>query len=86
MSNFNYSEWYDELWNLANQLRPYYDIDKVKDFAVYVWTKPEDTDRNVFDIYGDRLEIYDFSHNIRNEAKPIIHKIQAKLLENPNNK
>ena len=82
---FNHDEWYNELWNLANKLRPYYDIDKVKDYAVYVWTKPEESDRNVFDIYPDRLEIYDFEHNIKEDAKPIIKQIHRKLRENPNN-
>lgn len=51
---------YDELWALSHELTPWFDIDKVKPYSVYVWTK--DTDRpdfvhgeNVFDIFHDRL-------------------------------
>ena len=36
---FNHDEWYNELWNLANKLRPYYDIDKVNEYTDFVSEK-----------------------------------------------
>jgi hypothetical protein len=82
---------YDELWVLAHELSPWFDIDKVKTYSVYVWTKdsynPEDPNylfgENVFDIHADYLQFYTCTKpwKLPNEAMPIIKKIQAKLKE-----
>lgn len=80
---------YDELWRLAHELEPWFDIDKVKSHAVYVWTKGLDDDsdncfgENVFDIYEDYLQFYQCNRpwNLTNEAMSIIKKIQEKLKE-----
>lgn len=79
---------YDELWNLAHELQPWFDIDKVKTYSVYVWTKDcDDPDcpfgENVFDIYEDYLQFYQCTKpwQLPNEAIPIIKKIQDKLCE-----
>ena len=79
---------YDELWNLAHELTPWFDIDKVKPYAVYVWSKDfDDPDNpfgeNIFDIYHDYLQFYRSSrcYKLPNEAMPIIKKIQEKLKE-----
>ena len=79
-----YDKWYKELVDLANELLPYYDIDKIKDWSVFVWTK--DTDKgegeNVFDINDDDIIYYECfeecnkNHQIIEEAKPIIEEIQ----------
>jgi hypothetical protein len=84
------NEWWNELRDLAHQLEPWFDIDKVKSYGVYVWTKGEDLNdpdypygENVFDIYADRIQFYQCNHvwHLPNEAISIITKIQEKLRE-----
>lgn len=79
---------YDELRKAAYELKPWFDIDKVKTFAVYVWTKetdPDDPDHpfgeNVFDICPNHIQFYrcDNCWRLPNEVIPIITKIQEKL-------
>lgn len=79
----SYYKWYNELWELSRELLPYYDIDKVKDWSVFVWTKDtEETEgENVFDINYNEIVFYDKTHKIIEEAKPIIKKIQDKFDE-----
>ena len=80
---------YKELTEAVDEIRPYYDVDKVKRGSVYIWTKDNpdsfnEDDRwgqNVFDIQEDELVFYAKDHVIIEEAKPIIEKIQAKLRE-----
>lgn len=79
---------YDELWTLAHELNPWFDIDKVKPWSVYVWTKDcDDSDcphgENVFDIYKDHLQFYYCAHawQMSDEAMLVIRKIQDKLRE-----
>lgn len=72
---------YKELVQIADEIRPYYDIDKVKWYSVYIWTKGDDWGENVFDIQKDEIVFYVKDHVIIEEAKPIIKKIQIKLQE-----
>lgn len=77
---------YKELVQIANEIRQYYDIDKVKWHSVYIWTKESEVDdddwgENVFDIQKNEIVFYVKDHVIIEEAKPIIKKIQAKLKE-----
>lgn len=74
---------YEELVEVANKIRPYYDIDKIKPYSVYIWTKSEYNDfgENVFDIESDGIEFYDKEHKIIEDALPIIKEIQLKLNE-----
>lgn len=77
---------YKELVQIANEIRQYYDIDKVKWYSVYIWTKESEVDdddwgENVFDIEENEIVFYVKDHVIIEEAKPIIKKIQAKLKE-----
>lgn len=85
MNDDKYYKLYDELVKVANEILPYYDIDKIKPYSVYIWTKyeevGEDNDTNVFDIMEDEIRFYDKQHIIKDEAKPIIEKIQMKLKE-----
>lgn len=37
-----YYELYEELVEISKEILRYYDIDKIKPFAVYIWTKPYD--------------------------------------------
>ena len=78
-----YHELYEELVSIVNELRPYYDIDKIKPYSVYVWSKEKDDDfgSNIFDIEADDITFYDTSHEIIEDALPIIEKIQYKLKE-----
>lgn len=76
-----YAEFYKELQAAIEPLRAYYDIDKVKTWSVYVWTKGESSSSyNVFDIERDRIVFYDDNHVIPDEVMPIIRNIQSKLL------
>ena len=75
---------YNELVALTDELRPYYDIDKVKSYSVYVWTKDggsSDSGENVFDIQANEILFYNKNHTIIEEAAPLIEKIQNKLKE-----
>lgn len=85
MNDDKYYTLYKELVVISNEILPYYDIDKVKPYSVYIWTKDEevgeDYSSNVFDIMEDEICFYDKQHIIKDEAKPIIEKIQLKLKE-----
>lgn len=79
---------YDELVRAAREIEPYYDIDKIKSYSVYIWTKGnEDADintdeywgSNVFDIQEDRIVFYVEDHIIPKEVMPIIQNIQSKI-------
>lgn len=74
---------YKELVDLANELSPWFDIDKVSWYSVYVWTKDDSTNQNVFDIFSDYLQFYNSTKPWRLpvEALPIIQKIQEKMTE-----
>ena len=84
-----YWQLYRELTEIVDGIRPYYDVDKIKDYSVYIWTKDNpnadsEDDRygqNVFDICEDELIFYVEDHVVIEEAKQIIEKIQAKLRE-----
>ena len=70
---------YNELIEITKELEPYYTIDKIKSFGVYVLAKDENV-CNVFDIYPNGITYYE-KHDIPQEAMPIINKIQDKLKE-----
>ena len=54
---------YNELVQTTKQLEHYYDIDKIKPYAVYVWTTGE-YGENVFDILADKVGYYVNNHKI----------------------
>lgn len=73
---------YEELVEISHKIRPYYDVDKVKSYSVYIWTKGDlDNSENVFDIMPNEIVFYVKDHEIIEEAMPIIEEIQAKLRE-----
>lgn len=74
-----YSKLYDELCRISKEILPYYDVDKIKSYSVYIWTKG-DNGQNVFDIQTDKV-VYYADHVIYKGAESIIAKIQAKLKE-----
>jgi len=70
----------DEIRDICNnKLSNIYDVDKIKDYAVYVWTKGEGGN-NVFDIQADMIVYYE-DHDILEGSMPIILEIQKKLFE-----
>lgn len=71
---------FDKLFKIAHEIEPWYTVDKVKDYAVYIWTKDTDNDfrKNVFDIEADNIVFYT-DHNIIPEALPTIWRIQKQL-------
>lgn len=71
---------YNELEQISKEMLPYYDVDKVKSYSVYIWTKGE-YGRNVFDIIAGEIIFYVKNHVIIEEAKLIVEKIQLKLKE-----
>ena len=77
--------WYEHMRELVEQLRPWYDIDKIKPWGVYMWTKDsseyELDGENVFDIYANEVAMYNEEHVIPDEAWPIIREIQGWLKE-----
>lgn len=76
-----YNKLYDELKEISEEIKEWYDIDKIKDHAVYIWTKDEESGENVFDINSHEIVMFNEDHIIIEEAKPIINKIQLKLRE-----
>lgn len=75
---------YEELVSVSDEIHPYYDIDKVKWYSVYIWSKENEDNEygeNVFDVQEDEIVFYTKDHVVIEEAKPIIKKIQAKLKE-----
>ena len=83
MSEKEFDEYYNSLCEIASEILPYYDIDKTKTYAVYIWNKADSLDDqwNVFDIYSNEIVMYDKDHKIIEQAKPIIKKKQDKLKE-----
>lgn len=71
---------FDKLFKITHEIEPWYSVDKVKDYAVYIWTKDTDEDfgKNVFDIKADSIVFYT-DHNIIPEAFPAIQHIQEQL-------
>lgn len=79
MTDEEFCDWYFEtLREKADKLRPYYDIDKVKAYGVYVWSKEDENgdQENVFDICDDEIIFWTDDHTIIEEAKPIVDDIQ----------
>ena len=83
-------EFYMELHKAVDEIRPYYDIDKIKPYSVYIWSKVSEEDyqsddnfygENVFDIIKDKIVFYNKDHKIPDEVMPIIRNIQSKLME-----
>ena len=74
---------YEELLEVSKELLTYYDIDKIKTYSVYVWSKEEldDFGENLFDIGANEIVFYNKEHKIIKDALPIIEKIQCKLQE-----
>lgn len=82
-----------ELVSVSNEMRQWYDIDKIKCYSVYIWSKETDTycGDNIFDIQADEIVCYSYwssgEHKcfdeslIVEEAKPVIKRIQEKLRE-----
>lgn len=73
-----YDLYYQLLCEKVDKLRPYYDIDKIKSYGVFVWNKAENIEDqdNIFDIYADGICFYTEDRTIIEEAKPIIEDIQ----------
>lgn len=78
LRNNYFNLYYDILCEKVSKLYPYYDIDKIKDYGVYVWNKADNLDDqdNIFDIMSDEIVFYTDDHTIIEEAKPIIKDIQ----------
>ena len=73
----------EKLRELIKELELYYDIDKVKSWAVFVWTKSDndyDLGENLFDICKDEIIFYNKEHKIPEEVIPIIKRIQQELV------
>ncbi len=71
---------FNKLFKIAHEIEPWYSVDKVKSYAVYIWTKDADEGfgKNVFDIEADGIVFY-AEHSIISEAIPIIKRIQEQL-------
>lgn len=82
MKNKDYETLYNELLSIVQEIKPYYDIDKIKPYSVYVWNKGQEgvEDRNLFDINSDEIIFYE-EHEIIEETKDIIKRIQNKIKE-----
>lgn len=86
----NRDEFYKELRQAVKEIEPYYDVDKIKPYSVYIWTKVSEEDyksddyfygENIFDIMKDEIVFYNKDHVIPEEVMPIIRNIQSKLMK-----
>ena len=77
----------DELFQLANELNPWYVAVVPNLFVVYVYEckTREDLEppygKHLFDIYAEHIKWHDLKHLIPNEAVLIVRKIQSVLQE-----
>lgn len=80
----NMDEFYKELRQAVKEIEPYYDVDKIKPYSVYIWTKAKSDDYpfgdNIFDIMKDEIVFYDKNHVVPEEVMTIIRNIQSKLI------
>lgn len=74
-----YFKEYDKLWEISQKLSPYYVIDKVKPWAVFIYSK--ETKEDIFDILEDKLIFYNGykEEDINNVVFSIIKEIQNQL-------
>lgn len=73
---------YDKLYEISQKLRPFYDIDKVKSWGVFCFSKVEEGfGDDTFDILEDKLIFYNGYkyEDIPKEALPIIKDIQNQI-------
>lgn len=73
---------YKMLYQAVDRIRPYFNVDKTKPYAVYIWSKPETDDdfgKNLFDILEESIYIYEPSFEIPAEVLQIIMDIQKEL-------
>ena len=72
-----------ELRQAVEEIRHWYDVDKVKPYSVYIWTKDTDDSwgENVFDIMEYEIVYYVKDHVIPDEVMPIVENIQEILKE-----
>ena len=85
----NRDEFYKELRQAVDEIKPYYDVDKIRPYSVYIWTKAkEDCEvdyffygENLFDIMKDKIVFYNENHVIPEEVMPIIRNVQSKLMK-----
>ena len=73
-----YFKLYNELVEIVNPIKQYYDVDKIKTWGIFIYDK--NTDANCFDILKDEIVFY-YDHEIINNANHIILDIQNKLIE-----
>lgn len=85
MEKDKYMEYYNKLVELVKPLYRWYDIDKVKSYGVFVWTKNalENEGWNVFDINDNGIYFYNEKEynecDIPVGAFPVIREIQNYL-------
>ena len=54
-----YGRMYDELIVLSHKLDPYYGIERIKDYGIYVWgPDSQGHDANIFDIYSNEIRVW----------------------------
>ena len=84
-----YYKLYQELTDVVKEcgILQYYDYDKIKSYAVYIWTKATDENdmstwgRNLFDIHSDEIVFYGEKHKVIEAAWPAIKEIQKQLFK-----
>lgn len=81
-----YKRLYEELVEITEELKRYYVINGVKPYAVYVYATADQKSNwpwgdDLFDITPEKIYYHDEDHVILEEARPIVNKIQDKLLE-----
>ena len=70
-----YGRMYDELIVLSHKLDPYYGIERIKDYGIYVWgPDSQGHDANIFDIYSNEIRVWR-PGSIISESLPIIAEI-----------
>lgn len=76
----DFDQMYSDLWDLLQDLRVWYSIDRANSSGIYVWTKGEDSE-DLFDILPGEIVMRDKDYVIPDEVKSTVFAIQEKLYD-----
>lgn len=72
-------DWMDIVLKITDLLSPYYDVDKVKTYSVYIYDKSSNWEKNIFDITDCGIAWYTSEQPFVEGSEPIIRGIESFL-------
>jgi len=82
---------YNKLFELKEKLKPYYKVDKIKSYCIYIYSEDfisDECDGNIFDLYPHGIHcIGNFTKNkIIPEALSILKEMQKYIIQQDDSK